>query len=75
MGELEKLLPLVLGQKRLLCGGTAGVLGLALCLPLSDLGLFTGERTLVELVVVEFGVVSLYAVEEEVAGFLEEGVD
>jgi hypothetical protein len=37
--------------------------------------LFTGERTLVELVVVEFGVVSLYAVEEEIAGLLEERVD
>ena len=37
--------------------------------------MFTGERTLVELVVVEFGVVGLYAVEEEVAGLLKEGVD
>ena len=75
MGKLEKLLPLILGQKGLLCGGTAGVLGLALCLPLGDLGLLTGERTLVELVVVKLGVVGLYAVEEEVAGLLEEGVD
>lgn len=42
---------------------------------MGDLGLLTGERTLVELVVVKLGVVGLYAVEEEVAGLLKEGVD
>lgn len=42
---------------------------------MGNLGLLTGERALVELVVVELGVVGLYAVEKEVASLLEEGVD
>lgn len=37
--------------------------------------MFAGELTLVVLVVVEFDVVGFDAVEEEVGGFFEEGVD
>lgn len=44
-------------------------------LPGGDFGLFAGELTLVVLVVVEFDVVGFDAVEEEVGGFFEEGVD
>jgi len=44
-------------------------------LPSGDFLLFASERALVVLVVVEFGVVGFDAVEKEVAGFFEEGVD
>lgn len=75
LGKLEKLLPLVLGKGGLLGNGALGVLSLALLLPLGDLGLLALKRALIVLVVVELGVVVLYAVEEQVAGLLEERVD
>lgn len=75
LGKLEKPLPLVLGQRGLLADGALGILGLALLLPSGDLGLLTLHGALVVLVVVELGVVVLYAVEQEVARLLEEGVD
>jgi hypothetical protein len=37
--------------------------------------LLTCERALVVLVIVELGVVGLYAIEEEVTGLFKEGVD
>lgn len=55
--------------------GTGGVLGLALGLPLCDLGLLAGKGSLVELEVVVFSVVSFDAFEEQVAVLLQEGVD
>jgi hypothetical protein len=73
--KLEQSLPLVLGKRLLLGSNTLGVLILALGLPLCDLGLLTGELSLVVLEVVEVGVVRLNALEEEIAGLLEEGVD
>lgn len=39
--ELEQLLPLILGKRGLLGDGALSVLGLALLLPLGDLGLLT----------------------------------
>jgi hypothetical protein len=42
---------------------------------LRDLGLLTAELALVELEVVEVGVVRLDALEEEVAGLLQQRVD
>lgn len=75
LGQLEQPLPFVLGKEGLLEGCTGGVLGLALLLPVVDLGLFTSERTLVVLEVVGLGVVSLDAVKEKLAVLLEEGVD
>jgi len=73
--ELEQPLPLILGKRLLLGSDTGRVLGLALGLPLSNLGLLTSELSLVELEVVEVGVVGLDAVEEEVAGLLKERID
>lgn len=73
--QLEQSLPLVLGKQGLLERRTAGVLLLALRLPLGNLLLFTGERTLVVLEVVILGVVGLDAVQEQVAVLLQEGVD
>jgi hypothetical protein len=73
--KLEQSLPLVLGKRLLLGSNTLSVLILALGLPLCDLGLLTGELALVVLEVVEVGVVRLNALEEEIAGLLEEGVD
>lgn len=75
LGKLEQTLPLILGQGRLLSQGALSVLGLALGLPLCNLGLLTGELALVELEVVEIGVVGFDALEQEVASLLEEGVD
>lgn len=66
--QLEDALPLVLGQGRLLGEHAACVLGLALLLPGGDLGLFARELALVELVVVELGVVRLDAFEEVLGG-------
>lgn len=74
LGELEQPLPLVLGQRCLLGRRARRVLRLALGLPLRDLGLLTAELALVELKVVEVGVVRLDALEQEVASLLEEGV-
>jgi len=73
--ELEKSLPLVLWQRRLLGDGALCVLCFPLLLPLGDLCLLAGQRSLIELVVVQFGMVVLDAVKEEVAAFLEEWVD
>lgn len=73
--ELEKLLPLILWECWLLGNGALGVLGLALRLPAGNLGLLALEGTLVVLVVVQLGVVALYAVEQKVAGLLEERID
>lgn len=73
--KLEQSLPLILGERLLLSSNTLGVLSLALGLPLCDLGLLTAELSLVELEVVEVGVVRLDALEQKVAGLLEEGVD
>ena len=75
LGKLEQLLPLILGEWGLLGKGTLGVLGLALGLPLGDLCLLTLQGALVVLVVVQLGVVVLYAVEQEVAALLEERID
>ena len=72
--QLEQPLPLVLGEKRLLESCAGGVLGLALLLPVVDLGLLPGKRTLVVLEVVGFGVVGLDAVEEKVAVLFQERV-
>lgn len=44
-------------------------------MPGGDLGLLTRERTLVVLVVVDLGVVSLDALKQQIASLLEEGVD
>lgn len=68
-------MPLVLGKERLFESSAGGVLSLALLLPVADLGLFTGKRTLVVLEVVGLGVVGLDAVEEKVAVLLQEGVN
>ena len=75
LGQLEQPLPLVLGERRLLEGRAAGVLGLALGLPGSDLGLLAGQRPLVVLVVVGLGVVRLDALEEKIAVLLQVRVD
>ena len=72
--QLEQPLPLILGERSLLESCACGILSLALLLPAVDLGLLTGERTLVVLEVVGLGVVSLNAVEEKVAVLLQEGV-
>lgn len=73
--QLEQPLPLVLGQQGLLERGAAHVLRLALGLPLSDLILLAGKRTLVVLEVVGLGVVCLDGVKEKVAVLLQERVD
>ena len=73
--QLEQLAPLVLGQRRLLGGDARRVLGLALRLPLGDLGLLAAQLALVELEVVEVRVVLLDGLEEEVGRLLERGVD
>lgn len=73
--KLEESLPLILGERSLLGGSSLGILGLSLCLPCCDLGLLTAQLSLVELEVVEVGVVGLDALEEEVACLLKEGVD
>lgn len=56
-------------------GGPGGILSLALLLPVVDLGLLTGERTLVVLKVVGLGLVGFDAVEEQVAVLLHERVN
>lgn len=68
-------MPLVLRKEGLLECRAGGVFGLALLLPVVDLGLFTGERTLVVLEVVGLGVVSLDAVKEKIAVLLQDGVN
>lgn len=73
--QFEQPLPLVLGEQRLLGCRSCRVLRLALLLPCRDLGLFTRERPLVVLVVVQLRVVVLDALEEQVARLLEERVD
>lgn len=73
--QLEQPLPLVLRQRGLLSQHARRVLGLALLLPGGDLSLFAGQLALVELVVVELGVVGFDALEEVLGGLEEEGVD
>lgn len=73
--QLEQPLPLILRKRCLFADNTLGILCLALLLPLRDLSLLSCKRSLVELVVVELGVVAFYAVQKKVAGLLEEGVD
>lgn len=51
------------------------VLSLTLCLPGGDLSLLPGQTALVVLVVVQLRMVSLNAIEEEVAGLFEEGIN
>lgn len=75
LGKLEQSLPLILGKRSLLGSSTLGVLSLALGLPLCNLGLLTTELSLVELEVVEVGIVRLDALEQKIAGLLEEGID
>ena len=75
LGQLEQTLPLVLGEKGLLEGRAGGILGLALLLPVVDLGLLTSDRALVVLEVVGLGVVGLDAVKEQVAVLLHERID
>lgn len=75
MGQLEQALPLILGQKRLLERRASGILLLALRLPSADSLLLARERALVVLEVVGLSVVSLDAVQEQVAVLLQEGVD
>src|SRR5699024_10493218 len=65
----------VLRKERLLECRAGGVFGLALLLTVVDFGLFTSERALVVLEVVGFGVVSLDAVEEKIAVFLQDRVN
>lgn len=73
--QLEQPLPLIFGKEWLFRSCARRVLRLALLLPCGDLGLLTSELSLVVLVVVEFGVVVLDALEEQIARLLEEGVD
>lgn len=73
--QLEQSLPLVFRKQRLLACGACRILRLALLLPRSNLLLFARKGSLVVLVVVEFGVMGFDAVEEEVAGLFEEGID
>ena len=75
MRQLEQSLPFILWKERLFEGRAAGVLGLALLLPVVDLGLLTTESALVVLKVVGLGVVCLDAIEEKVAVLLEERVN
>ena len=74
-GELEQALPLVLGEEGLLKSGAGGVLLSALLLPVVDLLLLATKHTLVVLVVVGLSVVSLDAVEQEIAVLLEVRID
>lgn len=73
--KLEQLLPFILRQERLLLLRANRVLLLALLLPLLNLGLLAREGALVVLGVVLLGLVVFDALEELVAGFLQEGVD
>lgn len=75
LGQLEQPLPFVLRKQSLLGSSARSVLRLALLLPGSNLGLLTSEGSLVVLIVVDLRVVVLYALEEQVACLLEEGVD
>ncbi len=73
--QLEKPLPLVLGQGLLLGRQARGILRLPLRLPLCNLELLAGQLPLVVLVVVEVRVVGFDAVEQQIARLLEEGVN
>lgn len=73
--QLEQPLPLVFWERSLLRRGTRHVLGLALSLPRGDLLLLARQGALVVGEVVVFGVVRFNGFEEEITGFLEEGVD
>lgn len=73
--KLEQALPLIFGERGLLEGGTAGVLGFALRLPGGDLLLFTSERALVVLEVVVLGVVGFNSIQKQITVLLEERID
>lgn len=73
--QLEQSLVLVFGQQRLLACSARSVLGLPLCLPCCDLCLLTRKRTLVVLCVVQLGVVVFYALEQQIRGLLQKGVN
>jgi hypothetical protein len=75
LGHLEQSLPLILRQGGLLGQHSLGILSLSLRLPLRDFSLLTGDLALIELEVVEIGVVGFDALEEEVASLLKERVD
>lgn len=75
LGQLEQSLPLVLGKRWLFRDCALSILGFPLLLPLRNLSLLACQRSLVVLVVVEFSVMVLYAVEEEIAGLLKERID
>ena len=62
--ELEQSRPFVLGKQGLLRSCACCILGLALLLPLRDLGLLARQRSLIVLVIVELDLVVLDAVEE-----------
>lgn len=66
--QLKQPLPLILRQRRLFRQHARRILRFALLLPGCDLGLFARQLALVELVVVELGVVRFDAVEEGLGG-------
>lgn len=55
--------------------GARSILSLALLLPGGNLSLLTSEGSLVVLVVVDLRVMILYALKEQVASLLKEGID
>ena len=73
--QLEQSLPLVLWQERLFRQRPTGILRFPLSLPRRDFGLFSSQTALVVLVVVQFRVMCLDAVEEKIGGFGKKGVD
>ena len=73
--QLEKLLPLILIQRRLLARNPRRILRLPLRLPGCDLLLLAPERALPVLEVVLFCLMALDTVQEEIAGLFEEGVE
>ena len=73
--QLEQLRPLLLRQRGLFRQRPRDVLRFPFRLPCVDFVLLASQLALIVLIVVEFGVVGLDAVEEEIAGLFQEGID